>query len=53
MSVSRGKKVQAVKYFGIVVLAFFSYLMLEIILRYVSFNTDASFLQIKQDYIAN
>jgi len=53
MSVSRGKKVQAVKYFGIVVLAFFSYLMLEIILRYVSFNTDASFFKIKQDYIAN
>ncbi len=42
-----------VKYFGIVVLAFFSYLMLEIILRYATFDTNASFLQIKQDFIGN
>jgi hypothetical protein len=27
--------------------------MLEIMLRYVTFNTDVSFLQIKQDYIDN
>jgi hypothetical protein len=53
MTVSRGQYVQIVKYFGIVVLAFFSYLMLEIILRYVTFDTDASFLQIKHDYIGN
>lgn len=34
-------------------MAFFSYLMLEITLRYVTFDTNASFLQIKQDYIQN
>ncbi|MGH8050319.1 MAG: DUF2306 domain-containing protein [Arenimonas sp.] len=53
MTVSRGQYVQIVKYFGVVVLAFFSYLMLEIILRYVSFDTNAGFLQIKHDYIEN
>lgn len=53
MTVPRGQYVQIVKYFGIAVLAFFSYLMLEIILRYVSFDTNAGFLQIKQDYITN
>lgn len=44
---------QIVRYFGIAVLAFFSYLMLEIILRYVTLDTNAGFLQIKQDYIEN
>jgi uncharacterized membrane protein len=42
-----------INYFGLVVLAFFSVLMLEITWRYIGFNTDASFLQIKQEYISN
>jgi uncharacterized membrane protein len=42
-----------INYFGLVVLAFFSVLMLEITWRYVSFDTNASFLQIKQDYISH
>lgn len=53
MTIPRGQYRQIIKYFGILVLAFFSYLMLEIILRYTSFDTDASFLQIKQDFIGN
>lgn len=53
MIVPRGQYVQILKYLGIVVLAFFSYLMLDIILRYVTFDTNASFLQIKQDFIGN
>jgi hypothetical protein len=44
---------QIIKYFFLILLAFFSYLMLEITLRYVTFDTNASFLQIKQDYIQN
>jgi uncharacterized membrane protein len=44
---------QIIKYFSLAVLAFFSYLMLEITLRYVTLDTNASFLQIKQDYVHN
>jgi hypothetical protein len=44
---------QIIKLFLLILLAFFSYLMLKIILRYVTFDTNASFLQIKQDYIQN
>ncbi|MEO8000819.1 MAG: DUF2306 domain-containing protein [Arenimonas sp.] len=49
----RERYLPIIRYFGLVVLAIFCYLMLQIILRYVSFDTDASFLQIKQDYIGN
>ena len=42
-----------IKYLSLAALAFFSFLMLQIILRYVTFNTDVAFLQIKQDYINN
>lgn len=42
-----------IKYFSLAALALFSFLMLQIILRYVTFDTDVAFLQIKQDYIDN
>lgn len=42
-----------IKYFLIATLAFFCYLMLGIILQYISFDSKAGFLQIKQDYISN
>ena len=32
--------------------AFFCYLLLEITLQYIPFNTDVAFLKIKQDYIS-
>lgn len=35
----------------LLIYAFFCYLMLEISLQYVPFNTDVAFLRIKQDYI--
>jgi hypothetical protein len=38
-------------YLVLLLLAFFSALMLEITLQYIPIRTDAAFLQIKQDYI--
>ena len=53
MSGLRERYLQIIRYFALIVLAIFCYLMLQIVLRYWSFDTDASFLQIKQDYIEN
>jgi Predicted membrane protein (DUF2306) len=53
MTVLFGKFSQIIKVFLIFVLAFFSYLMLKIILRYVTFDHEAGFLQIKHDYVQN
>ncbi|MBL0146105.1 MAG: hypothetical protein IPP48_10320 [Chitinophagaceae bacterium] len=36
---------------SIILLAFFSFLMLRIIFIYIPVNTEAGFLQLKQDYI--
>ena len=38
-------------YLLLLLLAFFSALMLEITLQYIPIRTDAAFLQIKQEYI--
>jgi uncharacterized membrane protein len=38
-------------YFLLILLAFFSALMLQITLQYIPVRTDAAFLQIKQEYI--
>lgn len=38
-------------YFLLILLAFFSALMLQITLQYIPIRTDAAFLQIKQEYI--